>query len=86
MTAAWDCTSGSEEAFSPMTEWRMGKNRGFSVKDWGVGGRAVVVPRASDEVGGSVGRRERIRDDGLFGSSNAYCGRGGQKDPGLVRA
>lgn len=60
MTAAWDWTSGSEEAFSPITAWRIGKKFGFSVKDWGVGGRAVVVPMEREGVGGSVGRRERM--------------------------
>jgi len=42
----------------------MGRNEGFWVKFWGVGGRAVHVPRASWGVGGLEGRRVRRRLDG----------------------
>jgi hypothetical protein len=60
MTAASDWTRGSEEAFSLITEWRMGRRCGFSVKDWGVGGSFVVVPIDNEGEGGFVGSRDRI--------------------------
>lgn len=38
----------------------MERKWGLVVKDWGVGGRAVVVPMERVGVGGVVGRRERM--------------------------
>lgn len=41
---AWEITSGSAWACCSRTELRTRRKRGFSVKERGVGGRAVVVP------------------------------------------
>lgn len=38
----------------------MRRKVGFSVRESGVGGRAVVVPMAREGVGGVVGRRVRM--------------------------
>lgn len=46
---------------------------GFSVTEVGVGGRAVVVPIARDGVGGWVGRRVRMWEDGVVGEGKTYC-------------
>ena len=59
MTAAWDCTLGSDAAFSAITEWRIGRILEFSTKDEAVGGSLVVVPMASEDVGGLLGNSER---------------------------
>ena len=39
------------------------RNFGFSDKESGVGGMAVVVPIARSVVGGSEGRRERMFEE-----------------------
>ncbi len=75
--AAWPCTIGSEAACSRRTSWRMERKCGFSVKESGVGGIAVVVPIASLWEGGSVGRRLRVYefdvDVGLGKTYLKYC-------------
>ena len=52
-------------ACAAKTDESRGRKCGFSVKFWGVGGRAVQEPIASCGVAGSVGRRESRR---LLGS------------------
>jgi hypothetical protein len=47
-------------AFCARTWCRIGRKVGFGVKDAGVGGMDVVVPRESLGLGGTVFRRERI--------------------------
>lgn len=59
ITAAWDCTVGSEGAFSAITECSIGRKLGFAEKEEAEGGSWVVVPMARAAVGGSVGRSER---------------------------
>lgn len=45
---------------------------GFSVTEEGVGGRAVVVPMAREGVGGWVGRRVRMWEDGVEEGKTYY--------------
>ena len=73
--AAAAFTSGSCAAFSLITQWRILKNSGFSLRDSGVGGFVVDVPIARDCVGGVFGRKERMYDfDVAEGLSCMYCG------------
>jgi hypothetical protein len=55
------------------TDWIISRNRGFSEKESGVGGRAVVVPMASRSDGGSDGSSESIWDDPLDGKAYWSC-------------
>lgn len=48
-------------------------NFGFSVREEGVGGRAVLVPIAREGVGGSVERRERMCVRGDVGAGKTCC-------------
>lgn len=48
----------------------MRRNAGFSVKEEGVGGMAVVVPRAKEGVGGAVG--SSVRSDVFSRNGKAY--------------
>lgn len=49
--------------------------RGFSIREEGVGGRAVVLPMERLGEGGEVGRRvRRCVVEGEEGCGKAYCG------------
>jgi hypothetical protein len=54
--AAW--TSGSCVACSLITQWRILKNSGFSLRVSGVGGLVVEVPIASEGMGGIFERKD----------------------------
>lgn len=51
---------------------RIDRNLVFALRESGVGGTFAVVPIATDGVGGEVGRKVRICDVGLLGSSKTY--------------
>lgn len=60
---------GSKSTCLRRTDWSRRRKPEFSVKVAGEGGIAVVVPRESSGVGGSVGRSERTWP---FGVGNTY--------------
>lgn len=72
--AAWPATIGSEAACWDRTSFSMERKRGFSVRESGVGGICVVVPRERFTEGGEVGRREsRWAVEGEDGCGKTYC-------------
>ena len=44
----------------------MRENLGFSFSESGVGGMVLVEPMAREPLGGEVGRKDRVCDDGEF--------------------
>lgn len=56
--AAAPWTSGSCAACSLITQWRILKNSGFSLRLSGVGTSVVEVPIASDGMGGDFDRND----------------------------
>ena len=73
MACACDITFGSWVALSAITDWRMSRNLWFSVKESGVGGRAVVVPMAISGLGGNEERRESVWPLMDRSSGKRYC-------------
>jgi hypothetical protein len=55
---AWPFKPGSSAACFARTSLRMERKRGLPLKEFGVGGLAVVVPIARDGLGGVVSRRD----------------------------
>jgi hypothetical protein len=63
---------GSACACWARTRWRSFVKVELVVKELGLGGSVVVVPRARDGVGGVVGRKVNMWVDGLSGCGNVY--------------
>jgi hypothetical protein len=69
---AWLFRSGSSAACFASTSLRIERKRGLPWKEFGVGGTTVVVPIATEGLGGSASRRERMYELGACGLGKTF--------------